>query len=111
MWTHFWDMHSGGGQKEPQSHIYIEAGEEEAKVIFEKRFGHDPERVTCSCCGGDYVIRESKTLDLATAYQRGCQWPDGAKEYDVTTGRVSLEDYCKNEDVLVIRAEEVYHAS
>ena len=45
MWTHFWDMHSGGGQKEKFGHCYIEAPENEAKVIFYNRFGHNPERV------------------------------------------------------------------
>jgi hypothetical protein len=32
-WTHFWDMSSGGGRKEPQNHIYIEAPEDEADVL------------------------------------------------------------------------------
>jgi hypothetical protein len=69
-WTHFWDMYSGGGKKEPWSHIYIEAPEEEAKVIFYNRFGHSPERVSCTCCGGDYSITEYKTLAQATEYHR-----------------------------------------
>lgn len=37
MWTEFWDMHSGGGQKEKWAKIYIEAPEEEARVIFYNR--------------------------------------------------------------------------
>ena len=46
MWTHFWDMSSGGGRKENWKHIYIEAAESEAIVIFYNRFGHNPNRVT-----------------------------------------------------------------
>ena len=48
-WTLFWDMASGGDTKEePYENIYIEAPEEEAKVIFYNRFGHNPERVSCT---------------------------------------------------------------
>jgi len=50
------DMHSGGDLKEKWQYIYIEAPEEEAKVIFYNRFGHNPNRVTCTCCGKDYSI-------------------------------------------------------
>lgn len=73
-WTHFWDMNSGGGLKEAgYSHIYIEAPEEEAKVIFYNRFGHNPERVSCTCCGGDYSISEEVSLKQATGFERGCR--------------------------------------
>ena len=74
MWTQFLDMHSGGGQKEKFSHCYIEAPENEAKVIFYNRFGHSPERVSCTCCGEDYSISESETLEQASGYQRGCAY-------------------------------------
>lgn len=71
-WTHFWDMNSGGGSKESQSHIYIEAPETEAKVIFYNRFGHSPERVSCTCCGEDYSISEDESLAQLTGYHRNC---------------------------------------
>lgn len=75
MWTQFWDMHSGGGTKEaPYEKIYIEAPEKEAKVIFYNRFGHNPERVTCTCCGDDYSISEEETLEQLTAYHRNCDY-------------------------------------
>lgn len=70
MWTQFWDMHSGGGLKEKWHFIYIEAPEEEAKVIFYNRFGHNPERVTCTCCGDDYAIEEGEYLEKLTSYHR-----------------------------------------
>jgi hypothetical protein len=72
-WTRFMDMHSGGRTKvAPYEKIYIEAGEAEAKVIFYNRFGRNPDRVTCTCCGSDYSIDESETLADATGYDRGC---------------------------------------
>jgi hypothetical protein len=111
--TCFKDMHSGGGTKiAPYETIYIEAPEGEAKVIFYNRFGRNPEHVTCTCCGGDYSIREHDDLAQATGYDRGCDydgdlyiesphplysWP----EY------VPLEDHLKREDVLVIRADDI----
>lgn len=72
MWTLFWDMHSGGGSKEDWEKIYIEAPEKEASIIFYNRFGHSPDRVTCTCCGEDYSTSEGKTLEEASAYHRNC---------------------------------------
>lgn len=69
-WTHFHDMHSGGGLKHGVAHIFIEAPVDEAKLIFFNRFGTNPERVTCTCCGEDYSIDEEPTLAASTAYQR-----------------------------------------
>lgn len=74
MWTEFWDMHSGGSQKEKWHHIYIEAPIEEAKIIFYNRFGHNPERVTCTCCGDDYSISEYESLEQATGFHRDCRY-------------------------------------
>lgn len=74
MWTHFWDMSSGGTQKEKWHHIYIEAPRDEAEVIFFNRFGHNPERVTCTCCGGDYSISEKDSLEQITGFHRGCAY-------------------------------------
>ena len=73
-WTRFMDMHSGGGQKEKWAHIFIEAPEQEAKIIFYNRFRHNPSRVTCTCCGEDYSISEESSLEQATAYERGCAY-------------------------------------
>ena len=70
-WTHFWDMHSGGGCKEaPYEHIFIEAPLEEAVRIFYNRFGHNPYRVSCTCCGEDYSVSEYDTLEEATEFER-----------------------------------------
>lgn len=63
-WTRFYDMCSGGGIKEsPYEYIYIEAPEEQAKIIFYNKFGHNPERVSCTCCGSDYSISKYSSLE------------------------------------------------
>ncbi len=144
-WTHFHDMHSGGGAKvvlmpdgsfkdgesrfgetgQPKGHIFIEAPEDEARVIFYNRFGHSPDRVTCTCCGEDYSVSESETLAQATGYNRRCRWDKKAgsyveewddrvlkycstekdrQHYREHRGLVSLEDYLRDPEVLVIYA-------
>ena len=44
MWTQFWDMNSGGGQKLEWKYIYIELPEEEACKVFYNRFDRNPHR-------------------------------------------------------------------
>ena len=74
-WTLFWDMHSGGGTKEGNyDRIYIQAPQAEAEVIFYNRFGHSPNRVSCTCCGADYSISESPTLEKASGFHRNCAY-------------------------------------
>jgi hypothetical protein len=122
MWTQFWDMHSGGGAKERRngvdiSQIFIEAPENEARIIFYNRFGHSPDRVTCTCCGEDYSVSESKSLREATAFQRNCMWDktkgkDGSYVEHADPERsygkyIPLEEYVHMPDVLVIRKDEI----
>jgi hypothetical protein len=109
MWTRFMDMHSGGSCKQkPYEYIYIEAPEAEAKVIFYNRFGHNPERVTCTCCGDDYSIEDYDTLERATAYDRGCQHGRGNDEgYNLASAKVSVDDYVARPDVLVVPEADI----
>lgn len=114
-WTQFHDMHSGGSLKEKWHHIFIEAPIEEAKVIFYNRFGHNPERVTCTCCGDDYSLSESDSLEQATGYERGCgydkelnRYVERPSEHPVfKTKYIPLEEYVAREDILVIREIEI----
>lgn len=112
MWTRFMDMHSGGSKKEDFAYCYIEAPKDEAKKIFYNRFGHNPERVTCTCCGYDYSIYESKTLEEATAYDRNCAWEDGKYvekpdcRYSVKE-LIQLSEYVERHDVLVIYMADI----
>lgn len=73
-------MHSGGSQKLDWGHIFIEAPQKVAEVIFQNRFKRNPNRVTCTCCGQDYSISEEPSLEQATAFQRGCGYVYRDKE-------------------------------
>ncbi len=121
-WTRFMDMHSGGGCKEePYEYIYIEAPEQEAISIFYSRFGHSPDRVSCTCCGMDYSVMEDKTLARATAFDRGCAWVDDKSEkgrghYEEHHGESAFYDYQPlddflaghvGKDILLIRADDI----
>lgn len=81
MWTHFWDMHSGGEQKLEWAHIFIEAPQDQAERVFYHRFNRNPNRITCTCCGEDYAISESETLEDITGYHRGCMWDEATNRY------------------------------
>ena len=90
-WTLFWDMSSGGSTKEhPYEHIYIEAPKDEAKVIFYNRFGHNPERVSCTCCGEDYSISSGESLAQLSGYHRSCRALETPR--DSETGRYLQPD-------------------
>lgn len=130
------DMNSGGGSKEKWNYIFIEAPEKEAVTIFYNMFDHNPYRVTCTCCGADYSVDESKTLEEATCYERGCDyayfnkegveipqdkaWKSGKGYVDgcysgyVERGpkesykkHISLKEYLKNDTIRVIYANEI----
>lgn len=116
MWTQFWDMYSGGSTKEGNyDKIYIEAPEEEAKLIFYNRFGHDPEDIGCSCCGENYSIDEKETLEQLTGYHRNCKYdgekyveePDTYYNSSKLKDYKTVEEYCKQDNVLVIKKEEI----
>lgn len=116
MWTQFWDMSSGGSQKLDWHFIYIEAPEDEAKVIFYNRFGRSPDRVTCTCCGADYSTHEDEDLAQLTGYHRGCDIDEVSGKYiekHKTKGLVTMSRYCtleeykKAEGVLFIHANEI----
>lgn len=92
MWTHFWDMSSGGSTKLDWDHIYIEAKKSEARKIFEKKFDRDPDNVTCDCCGADYVVEEYEVLEKATEYQRR---------------GMALKEYLKNKNAHFIFQKEL----
>jgi hypothetical protein len=114
-WTLFWDMYSGGTCKQKSyEKIYIEAPEHEASVIFYNRFDHSPTRVSCTCCGEDYDITEHDSLRQATAYFRNCKYCDKTESYIEKPNNeymvrelISLPDYLKQEDVLVIYDEDI----
>ena len=115
MWTQFMDMHSGGGNKEGYDYIYVELPEREAVVWFYNRFGHNPNRVTCTCCGEDYSISESETLEGLTGYERGCRYDDEKREYVEEVDPIyskwkqymTLDEYKQKDNILIVSRDEV----
>lgn len=85
VWTHFWDMHSGGGQKLKWSHIFIEAPEKQAEIIFQNSFGRNPNRVTCTCCGEDYASSEGEDLKQLCGFHLGWKYQYFDKNGNRTT--------------------------
>lgn len=116
-WTRFMDMHSGGRTKEGSyQYIYIQAAEDQAKVIFYNRFGHNPERITCTCCGEDYSISQSESLEQATGYERGCKsteegyvevQDDGGFSYQKYTDLTTYMTEHQGVDTLFIADDEI----
>lgn len=114
-WTRFMDMHSGGGSKEKWQYIYIEAPIKEAEAIFYNRFGHNPYRVTCTCCGSDYVVYdEGDSLYQATAFERGCAYDKETNLYiesprykDMPHLYRTLEEWLHSDESLLICAEDI----
>lgn len=103
MWTLFWYRHFGGCTKEePYEKIYIESPKKEAEVIFFNRFCHNPNRVTCTCCGAEYSIDESETLEEACEYHRKNYWNELGQKKEL-----SVEEYMNLPNVLVISANEI----
>lgn len=115
-WTRFMDMHSGGGCKEyPFEYIYIQYPKDVAERVFYLMFGHNPDRVTCTCCGNDYSVDESKDLKQATGYNRSCAYNADKKlyiesrvsEYSHRRRPMGVKAYCTQENVLVIYKDMV----
>ena len=63
MWTALRDTHAGGIQKLEWKWVVIEADEDEATSVFFSRFGINPNRVSCTCCGSDFSIWDDFDLD------------------------------------------------
>lgn len=93
-WTRFVDMYSGGELKEKFSYLYVELPEEKAKVFFYNRFGHNPERITCTCCGDDYNITEEESLEQIAAFEREAKGKP-------------LKEYLKSDEARVIYKKDI----
>ncbi len=96
-WTLFNDMHSGGGTKHKYELIYIEAPYKEAIRVFYARFGTNPYRVSCTCCGADYSVTPYDETDD--------QIVDPKK--DMQSASAYRARYWRNGEVLVIPATEI----
>lgn len=109
-WTHFMDMHSGGRAKDKFEHCYIQANKKMAIKIFRIKFGHDPEKVACSCCGENYSIHEGESLSQLSAFYRNCKWTkSGHIEKPEYPGKrvIPINEYCVSDGVKVISDSEI----
>jgi hypothetical protein len=103
--TRFMDMHSGGKLKTPFTHIYVDAPLDKALGIFKDTFQHDPDNVTCKCCGEDFVYEEYNSLEDATAYDRKAEWDDIKQRYFYETAKISLDEYFSGKNKVIFITE------
>lgn len=113
MWVYFSDNHSDGKKKLAQTHIFIEASLEQAKVVFYGRTGVNPDRQSCYCCDQDYDAEEFETLEKATAWSRGCVYNKETGEFEDrfawngVGGYETIEEFVLRDDVLIVRSDEI----
>jgi hypothetical protein len=60
MGTHFFDLHSGGGQKLEFASLWVDLPEDKAIEWFQETFDRHPHSTTCDCCGEDYAVYEQE---------------------------------------------------
>ena len=108
-YTIFYDMSSGGSEKESFTKLAVKLPESEAVEWFEKTFGRDPHNVTCQCCGADYAVSRAEPCsglrDPETAPRDGSRilahvgwpylvpavWCDWSERWSVVTHECSLK--------------------
>lgn len=71
MITSFFDMSSGGSEKEDWTLITVNLQESEAVEWFENEFNHSPHEVTCDCCGDDYFVNQWESLENCLSVYSG----------------------------------------
>jgi hypothetical protein len=103
--TRFMDMHSGGKLKTPFTHIYVDAPLDKALNIFKDTFKRDPDNVTCTCCGEDFVYEEYASLEEATAYDCKAEWNDIKQRYDYDTVKISIDKYFSGNNKVIFITE------
>jgi hypothetical protein len=115
----FMDMHSGGIQNTAYGYILIQANYEEAIAVFGARFGQNPESVNCSCCGGNYSVREDDDLYQLTGYDRNLESDKDSGGYLEGVGKdmrryggkietpIPLIVYLNEKDICIIFASEI----
>jgi hypothetical protein len=114
VWTEFMDMHSGGYAKvhndagKEVSHIFIELPEATARYYFERKFGHNPDWIACSCCGENYSVSTHATLEEATEYERS-EYIYNHNGFTNKKQTIPLERYMKRDNVIIINSDEVFH--
>jgi hypothetical protein len=96
-WTSFMDITPDEFVREFYEMVYIEAPKSEALVVFYNRFGYNEYKTS--------VVFED-SLEQLTGFHRKCTWDEKNVCYDTNTG-ISISEYEKQPDVLMIRADEI----
>lgn len=111
-WTIFEDAYADGKLKfKDYEWIIVEGSEETALPLFMKMTKVDPKRVTCTCCGQHFSIREYDSVFQATGFQRSCQYDKELKSYVeqeddfVIAHYKTLETFLEEDNVLIIFAD------
>lgn len=107
VWTQFSDSHSGGGQKLTWGHIFIEAPQDEARLLFMEAFGRDPDNITCACCGRDFSVFEDATLEEATAFHRD---HGGGMPFDEFLADPHFMDFGRRVEVKIVARPHIREA-
>jgi len=111
-WTLFADAYADGKLKfKSFEWIIVEGKEKDALALFMDITNVDPKKVTCTCCGQHYSIREHDSVFQATAFERGCRFD---KTLECFVEEVSdfpiihytnVEDFIERDNVLIIFAD------
>lgn len=111
-WTLFSDAYAEGFLKfKHYEFIIVEGKVEEALSMFIDMTNVDPKKVTCTCCGQHYSIREYDSVFQATAFERGCRYDNSLQCYveEVSDFPImeyaTVENFINQDNVLVIFAD------
>lgn len=99
MWTHFWDMHSGGNAKVningmDKTQIFVEG--DDAIEYFTEVYG-DPNAECCPTCGPNYSIDDNESLEKLSEYHRN------HSVLRPTSDNISLKDFEALDYVIIVR--------
>lgn len=111
-WTLFADAYADGKLKfKAFEWIIVEGKEEDALSLFMDITNVDPKKVTCTCCGQHYSIREFDSVFQATAFERGCCYDMTLECYveEISDFPIihytTVEDFIDRDNVLIIFAD------
>jgi hypothetical protein len=75
-WTRIEDDTGGGASLSNHERLYIEGSESEAGILLFQLFDLTPDRSTREY-GSVFAFKQFPSFDLASAYDRGCEWVRG----------------------------------
>lgn len=110
MWTKFVLTVLGSHHTSKYSEIYIEEDNHEARMVLRKLYPDIPGSVRCPCCIKMDLVYEDyyyEYLEEATKPERGYKFNTSNGKYEESEKSISLDEYIKNDYVLVIRKNDI----